>query len=378
MTATQQLVKPTSEVSFNEVARRVVKECLRVQPNEQVIVSTWDHTLQYARALALEVEKAGGVSTFNLEDNDFYWSYLKDVPEIQYTRPQKAYLGLLDQTDAIISLEGPEDPSNYSKLPEGRLAKMNAGLQPIEDKITDKKIRSISLPLGIITRERAKTYGFNFENWLRIFNNSLNVDYSRLARIGEKFAKKIEHGKNARITSSNGTDLKFRLKGRPVHIRDGILDQADLQRGTISESLPAGVIENAPDEASAEGIVQFDQPAALAGKVIKGLRHEFENGHLTKYSAQENVDTFRNIYENATGDKDRIGSLAIGINPRAEPIGFSTDRLVEGFVSIAIGGNSGIGGENNNPFANEGNLRRATLEIDGEKLVADGKIIPGN
>ncbi|OLD78450.1 hypothetical protein AUF62_02410 [archaeon 13_1_20CM_52_20] len=37
----------------------------------------WDHTLDYANALATEVEHAGGISTSILMGNDFYWAYLK-------------------------------------------------------------------------------------------------------------------------------------------------------------------------------------------------------------------------------------------------------------------------------------------------------------
>jgi len=49
MTMTQQLSKPQS---VKQIAARLVNECLRVQPDEQVIIASWDHTLDYANALA--------------------------------------------------------------------------------------------------------------------------------------------------------------------------------------------------------------------------------------------------------------------------------------------------------------------------------------
>ena len=51
MTMTQQLSKPQP---VRQIAKRVVNECLQVQPNEQVTVFTWDHTLDYANSVALE------------------------------------------------------------------------------------------------------------------------------------------------------------------------------------------------------------------------------------------------------------------------------------------------------------------------------------
>ena len=372
LTMSEQIVRPESS---KEIASKIVNECLRVQPDEQVVIFAWDHTLDHAAKLALEVEKARGVSTTLLQSNDLYWALLRDIPLEQFARRQKGFLSLLDQTDAMIQLAGPRDPTEFTKIPGERMVKMVDGAQAVSDKMVERKIRSINYPIGLVTRERARTYGFNYEEWSRIFNNSINVDHVRIAEQGRKIADKIRDGREVRVTASNGTDLRLKLKGRPVHVRDGILDQSDLDLGTRFESLPAGVIEHAPDEDSAEGTVQFDLPAALAGKKLTGLRWEFKNGHLTQYSATANLESFKGLHENATGDKDRVGSIAIGLNPQAEPIGFLTDRVVVGTVSIAIGGNNGIGGVNNNVYGNEGTLRRPTLEVDGEKLILEGKLL---
>lgn len=371
MTVTEQISRPDN---LKQIAPRIVKECLRVQPNEQVTIFTWDHTLDYAEALALEVEKSSAISTTLLMSNSFYWSYLKGVPEEQFFRTQKGFLSLLDKTDAMIQLGGPKDPSDYARIPSERSAKMIEGQQAIGDKFVEKKIRTLTVPIGLVTRERARTYGFDYENWLRIFNNSIDVDYSKIAQLGQALSSTLRTGKNVRLTAENGTDLRFQLKARPVHIYDGILDKADSEQGTQFETLPTGVLESAPDEDSVEGVVQFDQPSALAGKLLRGLRWEFNQGHLTKYNATENLDSFKGLYENAAGDKDRFSRIAIGLNPRAEPIGFFTDRLVQGMVSIGLGGNNGIGGEVKTVYYSEGSLRKSTLEIDGTRIITDGRI----
>ncbi len=371
MTLTEQISRTNN---LNQIAPRIVNECLRVQPGEQVTVLTWDHTLDYAEALALEIEKASGISTTTLMGNKFYWSYLKDVPEEQFARRQKGFLSLLDQTDAMIQLGGPQDPSEYTRIPKERAAKMIQGQQAIGDKFVERKIRTLTVPIGLVTKERARTYGFDYENWLRIFNNGIDVDYSKIAKQGEALATKLRAGKSVRLTSDNGTDLRFQLKGRPVHVNDGILDRTDSERGTLFETLPSGVLENAPDENSAEGVVQFDQPSALAGKMLRGLKWEFKHGHLMKYGATANLDSFRELYESAQGDKDRFSRIAIGLNPRSEPIGFFSDRLVQGMVSVGIGGNNGIGGDIKMVYGSEGSLKNANMEIDGSRIITNGRI----
>jgi aminopeptidase len=371
VTISQQLVR---EDTVKQVSPKLVRECLRVQPNEQVTILTWDHTMEYASSLALEVEKASGISTTVLMPNAFYWNYLRSIPEEQFKRRQKGFLSLLDETDAMVQLGGPKDPSEYTRIPGERPTKMIDGQQSIGDKMVEKKIRTLTVPIGMVTRERAETYGFGYENWLRIFNRSIDVDYSKMGEEGERLASRIRNGMQVRLTGPNGTDLRFTLKGRPVHVHDGILDKQDVERGTFFETLPAGVLETAPSEDSAEGVIRFDQPSALAGRMLRGLSWEFKQGRLIHYSASENLQSFSGFYEAAGGDKDRIGGLAIGLNPSSEPIGFFTDRCVKGTVSIAIGGNTGIGGTNKTGFGNEGSLRKPTLEIDGTRIITDGII----
>jgi leucyl aminopeptidase (aminopeptidase T) len=251
---------------------------------------------------------------------------------------------------------------------------MFEGQKAIGDKFLERKIRVLNLPVGLVTPERARTYGFDYENWQRVTTNSLDVDHEKISAQAAKIESKLRNATNLRITAANGTDLQLKLKNRPVHVHDGIIDKTDLDKGTLFEALPAGAVELAPDETSAQGKVLFDQPTALAGKVLSGLQLEFQNGQLTKYTAQSNLDSFKWLYENASGDKDRVSNIAIGLNPRAELIGIFNDRVVHGTVSIGIGGNKGIGGTNETQFGHEETLRKPTLTVDGYTLINNGRI----
>ena len=101
MTVSEQVVR-TEPVK--QIAKRIVSECLRVKTDEQVAIYSYPHTLDYASSVALEVEKAGGVSNMILETDDFFWGYLTEVPEAQYLRRQRAFLSLLEETDAQVAL----------------------------------------------------------------------------------------------------------------------------------------------------------------------------------------------------------------------------------------------------------------------------------
>ncbi len=371
MTISQQVARAEP---VKQIAARIVNECLQVQEDEQVTVSSFEHTLDYASALALEIEKAGGVSTMLLETEDFFWGYLTDVQDAQYKRRQKAYLALVEATDASIGLGGPRDPSGFKKVPGERLTKMMDGEREISEASRRRKIRSIGLPIGVVTQERAKTYGFNYEQWRNGFSSALNVDYKKISVLGQKVASRLEHASNVRVTAANGTDLRFSLARRPVHVHDGILDKADVAKGTLSETLPSGFVELAPDENTTEGKVVFDQPSALRGKLLQGLTWQFKNGRITSVDAISNLDAFTGIYEPASGDKDKLATFSVGLNPNAQLIGLFTDQTVLGTVTIGIGGNKEVGGNNDSQFGDQRTLRKPTVEVDGYRLVVEGRL----
>lgn len=357
-----------------QVAKKIVNECLQVKEDEQVLVSTWNHTIDYANALALEVEKAGGVPLVTLETDEMFWGHLTKIPETHYGKPHRAFLSTLDQIDASVWIGGPEDPSGFKKVPGERLAKSFESEKAVMDKFRDRKIRSVNLPMGQITAQRAKTYGFNLPRWRRITDNAMSVDHTKMSALGQKVAAKLGTASKVNIKAKAGTDLSFTITNRPVHIHDGIVDQTDVAKGTYSESLPSGYVAVAPVEDSARGTIAFDQPMALRGRMLKGLKWKFENGRLTSTEAKANLDAFTDFYAGASGDKDRIGWFAIGINPKADFIGYYTDELVLGAVSVGVGSNKDLGGNNDTTFGHGQTLSKSTVEVDGTTILADGKI----
>lgn len=154
---------------------------------------------------------------------------------------------------------------------------------------------------------------------------------------------------------------------------DGILDDEDLAAGTFDTTLPAGFLTVAPDEGTANGTIVFDLPIPIRGKLLEGLVWSFENGNITKFIAKKNGDMVIPLWENGTGDKSRFGSFGIGFNPGAKP-GFLNNQIVSGAVTIGVGENKIIGGQNVSTFGFQGTLKRTTVVIDGQSVVTDGKL----
>ena len=356
------------------IAKRVVHSSLRIHEDDMVLIETWQHTLSLASEIALECYKAGAKPLVTLLTDELWWNTLGTVPESYIRKTSKHMLNAIENTTAWIGLGGPQDPTKFREVASSRLESFADADRPIFDMAFERKVRTAELILGQVTQERAKVYGFNYENWLKMTQDAIKIDYLKIGELGRKLGARLEKGSKVRITSKTGTDIKFEITKRPVHVQDGIVDEEDVKRGLVSTQLPSGKVEVPPIEDTARGKVVFDSPRALKGRLIKGLTFTFEKGRIVGFEAKEYGDTFREVLEVSRGDKDVIAQFDIGLNPRIELIGYTTDELASGTATIGIGSNKGIGGRNDSSWTFSGTISKPTIEIDAHKIVVDGRI----
>lgn len=239
---------------------------------------------------------------------------------------------------------------------------------------TLKKLATAILEFISVHPKVAKTYRFDCATWERTLQSAVMIDYRELSEFGLRLASTLKGGRNIRITQGKSTDLSFEIAGRTPQVSDGVIDEADVERGQVSIALPSGTVAVAPLETTASGRVRFDRPIPRSGKLIQGMNWKFDAGRVVDFSAKQNLSAVKNRWDMATGDRDKIGSFILGVNPKAK-FGFNIDPLVRGAVSIGIGENRHLGGKNNTDFAIAGTLSKATVELDGTPIVKNGKYV---
>jgi leucyl aminopeptidase (aminopeptidase T) len=355
------------------VARRIVRTCLNVREDDMVLIETWQHTVDLASDIALECYRAGARPLITLMTDRLWWRALDEIPEQYFRKTPRHVLNAVESVTVWIGLGGPEDPTRFRDVPSSRLEPFFEGEKPVADKTIERKIRAIEVLIGHVTPQRAKAYGFDYARWLKNTEDAINVDYSKMTQLGRRIANYLQRGSRIRLTSKIGTDLRFEITKRPVHVQDGIVDSEDIDRGLVSTQLPSGKVEVPPIEESARGTVVFDAPRALKGRLIQDLQFTFEKGRVREFHAKKYEDVFREVFESTLGDKDLIGQFAVGLNPRIEIIGYPTDELVLGTATIGIGANKGIGGKNDSSLQFSGTLTKPTIEVDGSPILVDGR-----
>lgn len=362
-------------ISEREIAQKIIHTCLRVKPDEHVQISTYQHTIPLAEALAVECFLAGAEPYILLETDNLFLAKLSEIPVANLSKTPHYWMAATERLDAVTYLGGPEDPVVFSAGSPEKMAAMDQANKPLNDQFRQHKVREMWNLWGQCTPQRAQHYGIDYHAWRDSLNSAMGADYLALAATGKRLAEVLENGESVHITASGGTDITLHLAKRQVSVNDGIIDDADMARGSRFSAFPDGNVSLAPDEHSANGTIVFS-PLQLWGKVIKDLRWVFKDGRLIDWSAAENGDVFEKYYTAATGDKDRFGFLAIGINPQAMPVGFTfLDWIAMGAVTAGIGGNLDDGGTNDSTYGQSGIVFHADLTVDGKALLKDGKLV---
>jgi len=357
-----------------ELAKTVVKDALHVDSSDVVIITTWDHTIDVANAMAVECFRQGADAMMSLWTDEYYYGLLRELSEESLGICSKLCEAFTEAETATINLFGPRNPEGLKSVSASKVNAWGEGERKAHyPRNIERKIRNVTLPLALVTSERAAVYGFDLAKWKKAVDCALAMDLKEIAEKGRCAAAFLEKAHEVRLTSPNGTDLTFELSRRAIHIDDGIIDERDIEKKSLDAQLPAGTVLTTIDETSGNGKVIFDQPLQSMGLNIPDIEWEFRDGKMTSMKATKNLEPLTKQFESGSGDKDRMSFLQIGLNPKAE-YGYLMNHIVEGAVQIGIGDNEYIGGKNASSFGMAATIGRATLNIDGKTIIKNGQL----
>lgn len=154
--------------------------------------------------------------------------------------------------------------------------------------------------------------------------------------------------------------------------------QSDLFLSRVA-SLPGGQVFFAPVETSASGTVVVPK-ARCRYEPLTGVTFTFEQGRMQHFAAAEGEACFQETLAAYSGSKDRFGFFAIGLNPALKVMENEADYRPDnaaGLVWIGSGENQLLGGKNTEPGGFGFPITNATVEIDGQVVVKDGRLVLG-
>jgi leucyl aminopeptidase (aminopeptidase T) len=357
---------------YEALANNVISSTLGIQPGDDVIVETWDHGLPIADAFIYRLRELGARPILFFEHEGTFWKSVESLPEDKLGKVGEHEWAAIEKAKGYIFITGPADLQKIWKN-RSKFAAATSYNEEWYERAKRYRLKAARIGLGYLSPSRARAYKLSLSAWQRMLLAASTVDFAKLRDRVMQFTPLLRKGQ-VKITAPNGTNLSFRLADRDPYVEDGIVDEDDLNHGRNVANIPGGNILVCPDESYAEGTVVFDRPTPYLGKWVGGVQFNFKNGELTEYKARLNADHLKASFEKATGEKNRVAAIGVGLNPMART-GFLQDGIVAGAVTVSIGGNDDIGGASKTDFYFPGILTKATLSVDDHTIVKSGRLV---
>ena len=363
---------------LEQLANRVVTQSAGVQEGEVVLINGQSGDGELLENLAVNVRKAGAFPIVLYDTDRLDKRMFFDVPAKYDTQQDKAAMGLMGLANAVIVIANGSSEDVFEGADPARTAARAKAGEAINQTMLKRGVRTIELGNNLYpTSWRADRYGMSEDELSKLFWNGVSVDYSDVQKRGETVKAALAAGDEVHVTNPNGTDLKLRIKGRPVLVSDGILSDAERKAGGVAASvyLPAGEVYTTPVAGSAEArIVQTR--GYFRGKPIDNLTMTVSGGKvMTMTGTGAGWAAYKATYD-AVADprKDVFGFIDLGINPNVKlPAKSSVGTWVPaGAVTLGPGNNSWAGGDNTGPWASSLFLPGSTVTLDGKTIVDAG------
>ena len=305
--------------------RTVLRDCLRVEPGEEVLVICNPITEEIGALMRIEAEGDGAFATL-----------------------------------AVIS----ELESNGAEPPTPVAAAMLAShvvIAPTIQSLSHTYARRAANQAGA----RIATLPGVTEDMLA---RLMNADMAELRRRGAALAALLHNGREARITCQHGSDLRIGLEDRVPIADAGVLDAP----GAFG-NLPCGEAFIAPS--GGEGTLVVDGSIAGVGEVETPVELTVRDGHLTDATGPEGA-TLMELLTKHGEDGTNIAELGIGTNEEATLTGnILEDEKILGTAHVAFGASAAIGGKVQVPIHLDCVVLEPSIEIDGEEIVRAGELL---
>jgi leucyl aminopeptidase (aminopeptidase T) len=366
-------------VDTKALAAKIVHKNAGVKEGDIVVIFGGGKDLPLLEDLAVEVRKSGAFPLVNAASEQLSRRMVDEVPEKYDSQKPTLDMKLMEMADVLISADYVEHNDLMAGVPPARLAARSAASQPVTQLALKRGVRQVNLGNGLLpTADTAKQFGVPQDKLAEIYWAGVNTDYDKLQAKAQDVIKVLSAGKKVRITNPNGTDLTVGIAGRPVFTSDGVISADDIKRGgaAVSVYLPAGEVYLTPVPGTAEGRIVVDH-YFFQGKDVQKLELTFAKGRLTDMKAASGLEPLKAMYDAANTGKDELGVLDLGINPDVQLVPGS--RMVAwmpaGMVTIVTGNNIWAGGTNASSGALSPFLPGSSVEVDGQALVKDGKLM---
>ena len=350
---------------IEQYARIMVEECVDVQPGWQVIVfgghlgrpMLEEVCRQVARRDAHALLRVGFGGSLLVST-----AWAQEAPIDLLLNPAPLETAMLEQADALIVIEAPENTRNLSVLSSERLNAIQTGSRPAMERIFTGELKWVGgqYPTPALAQEA----GMSTDAFADFLFGAVLLDWDAERERMSRYAELFQSGEQVRIVGAD-TDLTLSVEGRTFTV------------DAAGRNLPGGEFFTSPVEDSAEGVITFSEfPAVYLGRECRGVRLRFEGGRVVDASADAEEDFLIATLDTDDGSR-LLGELGIGCNPGITRHMKNTlfDEKIDGTIHLALG----------NSIPETGGVNESNVHWDivkdlrnGGRIELDGRVVQEN
>ena len=317
-------------------ARSVVRTCLQIRREEDVLIITDPETAEVGQALYEEASRV---------------------------------------TDRILLVMMPptQKPGKEPPLPVSDIMRRHRVIL-----IATKNSLSHTRARQQASKEGARVVSMPGINDELFESGGMTADYNALQREISGMGSVFRRKRRVRVTTPSGTDVEFRTGSRWVLEDNGICNRP----GQVS-NLPAGKVFVLPNEGTMNGTIVVDG-SWEGGLLEEPLTFKVENGIVVEASGGELAKEIEGVFELAKSGlrgskRDVVWTVAefgIGMNPKAlEIVGNKLeDQVVRGSAYFGFGDNTHLGGSARVGFHLRGVIRDPNVTLEETTLISEGNV----
>ncbi len=203
------------------------------------------------------------------------------------------------------------------------------------------------------------------------FARIADMDFVKIGRLSRKIADILTIAKEIEISAPNGTHLRIAAAKARGHADTGLA----VHPGDFS-NLPAGEASMAPEFAGSEGELVVDSGMGVQRDDRERVVLTIRGGRAVRIIGGDPAQRLRRRLAPFGSDARLVAEFGIGTNDAARISGYALeDEKVLGTIHVALGNNLSFGGENDVPIHLDAVVYKATVIIDGRKILENGKIV---
>ncbi len=320
---------------IQKMADVLINYSTAVKPGDHVLLRGTSPAAQpLMQALYAEALKAGGIAFNYIHMSDEEYIVLKNGNETQLQTINPMLKLMYDNADVIIRIEAEENTHSLTSFtPDRAKLRMKAvgGLINIQtEREANRTLRRCTTLFP--TQAYAIDAGMSLTDYENFVYNAcmLQLDdpvahWKKIAAEQQKLCDYLKGHKKLQVRGKN-IDMEMSIDGRTFANADGRFN------------FPDGEIFTGPVEDSVNGWVRFTFPAIYRGNAVNGAELHFENGLITKASAEKNEAFLIAMLDTDAGSR-RLGEFAIGTNTGIDRFTGQIlfDEKIGGTVHMAVG-----------------------------------------